>query len=66
MDYRRAKNRTSIDGLPAFDDDGPARLSVRTNEHGQPVGDNVPGWTLPRPAPEPASCSKVVGCASSR
>ena len=22
--YRRAKNRTSIDGLPAFDDDGPA------------------------------------------
>ncbi|KAA1375962.1 pyridoxamine 5'-phosphate oxidase family protein [Aeromicrobium fastidiosum] len=23
-DYRRAKNRTSIDGLPAFDDDGPA------------------------------------------
>src|SRR3954452_4931906 len=23
VDYRRAKNRTSIDGLPAFDDDGP-------------------------------------------
>ena len=22
VDYRRAKNRTSIDGLPAFDDDG--------------------------------------------
>jgi hypothetical protein len=21
VDYRRAKNRTSIDGLPAFDDD---------------------------------------------
>jgi RimJ/RimL family protein N-acetyltransferase len=25
---------------------------VRTNEHGQPVGDPVPGWTAP-PAPEP-------------
>ena len=24
VEYRRAKNRTSIDGLPAFDDDGPA------------------------------------------
>jgi hypothetical protein len=24
VDYRRLKNRTSIDGLPAFDDDGPA------------------------------------------
>jgi hypothetical protein len=22
VDYRRRKNRTSIDGLPAFDDDG--------------------------------------------
>lgn len=25
---------------------------MRTNEHGQPVGDPVPGWTAP-PAPEP-------------
>jgi hypothetical protein len=24
LDYRRLKNATSIDGLPAFDDDGPA------------------------------------------
>ena len=24
VEYRRTKNRTSIDGLPAFDDDGPA------------------------------------------
>jgi RimJ/RimL family protein N-acetyltransferase len=27
---------------------------VRTNEHGQPIGDPVPGWTPP-PAPEPVA-----------
>ena len=41
VDYRRLKNRTSIDGLAAFDDDDgvPDR---------QPVGEPVEGWTAPR------------------
>lgn len=30
VDYRRSKNRTSIDGLPAFDDDGPAPVDTVT------------------------------------
>lgn len=30
VEYRRTKNRTSIDGLPAFDDDGPTAADART------------------------------------
>ena len=39
VDYRRAKNRVSIDGLPAFDDDDGSAAEA------PPVGDPVPGWT---------------------
>lgn len=40
--YRRTKNRVSIDGLPAFEDDEPSRPSP-------PVGGPVPGWTAREP-----------------
>lgn len=49
VDYRRLKNRTSIDGLPAFDDDD------APSGH-QPVGDRVEGWTV-RPRLEPVTLS---------
>jgi RimJ/RimL family protein N-acetyltransferase len=49
LDYRRLKNRTSIDGLPAFDDDDDDRARP-----GQPVGEPVGGWT-PRPRLEPVT-----------
>lgn len=49
VDYRRLKNRTSIDGLPAFDDDDAV-------PGGQPVGEPVEGWTA-RPLLEPVTLS---------
>jgi RimJ/RimL family protein N-acetyltransferase len=49
VDYRRLKNRTSIDGLPAFDDDDD---DGRETPRRQPVGEPVEGWTA-RPRLEP-------------
>jgi RimJ/RimL family protein N-acetyltransferase len=43
VDYRRRKNKTSIDGLPAFDDDD-AGPGAQPGE--QPVGEPVEGWTV--------------------
>jgi RimJ/RimL family protein N-acetyltransferase len=48
VDYRRLKNRTSIDGLPAFDDDDRPAGDL------QPVGDPVTGWS-PRARIEPVT-----------